>query len=152
MLKIEQTNLNEETLKYGLQILSNGDPDLARALEEVGSPPMWKRKTGFSTLIHIILEQQVSLASARAAYKRLLSTVVRLTPPRFLKLDEVTLKRIGFSRKKISYSRNLACSIIEGQINIKLLGGMNDEEVKAVLTRVKGIGNWTADIYLLMAL
>ena len=113
---------------------------------------MWARKAGFPTLIHIILEQQVSLASARAAFDRLQASVSPLTPRRFLKLDDAALKAIGFSRQKMHYARGLALSIVAGRLKIGALGAMEGAAVKAELIKIKGIGSWTADIYLLMAL
>jgi DNA-3-methyladenine glycosylase II len=113
---------------------------------------MWEREEGFHTLIHIILEQQVSLASARAAYNRLLDAASPLTPAAFLELDEARLKRIGFSRQKTGYGRALARAIADNCLNLAALGSLPDAEVKTELMKVKGIGHWTADIYLLMAL
>jgi len=133
--------------------LAGRDRDLARIYAELGTPPEWFRAPGFPTLIHIILEQQVSLASARAAFTRLLVAVASpLTPESFLALDDAQLKAIGFSRQKTTYGRNLARSIRDGELKLDMFGEMNDAEVKAELVRVKGIGSWTADIYLLMAL
>ena len=113
---------------------------------------MWEREPGFPSLILIILEQQVSLASAKAAYGRLLETVSPLTPTRFLKLDDVKLKAVGFSRQKTSYCRNLAMAIVGRRINLDTLDSMDDTTVRAELIKVKGIGPWTANIYLLMVL
>ena len=110
---------------------------------------MWERKPGFPTLVHIILEQQVSLASARAAYVKLLSRVGRLTPARFLGLDAATLKRCGFSRQKTEYCRQLAGTIVGRHLVLGRLPAMDDGAVRSELTRVKGIGAWSADIYLL---
>src|SRR5438105_2698986 len=134
MKVIKSTFLNEENFAYGLQILSDSDPDLARIIKALGPPPMWEREAGFSTLIHIILEQQVSLASARAAYERLLSFASPLTPERFLELDDLVLKEIGFSRQKMAYGRNLAKSVITGQLKIDALKEMDDKSVRAELT------------------
>ncbi|HEY0099651.1 MAG TPA: hypothetical protein VGB76_11940 [Pyrinomonadaceae bacterium] len=125
---------------------------MARVLAEFGTPPEWFRAQGFPTLVHIILEQQVSLASAEAAFKRLCALASPLTPARFLKLDDAELKRAGFSRQKTAYGRHLARSIMEGELDLEAFGAMDDAAVKAELLRVKGIGAWTADIYLLMAL
>src|SRR5690348_15274727 len=97
------TTLTEETLIHALQVLAQRDPDLAVILRDFGPPPLWGRDPGFGTLVYIILEQQVSITSAKAAYTRLLSAVSPLTPERFLELDDLTLKRIGFSRQKIGY-------------------------------------------------
>ncbi len=113
---------------------------------------MWTRKAGFPTLIHIILEQQVSLASARAAMNRLLTATSPLTPERFLQLDDTTLRAIGFSRQKTAYGRYLAQAIVDGQLNLRTLHRLEDAAVRAELIKLKGIGVWTADTYLLMAL
>ena len=113
---------------------------------------MWARASGFSTLLHIILEQQVSLASARAAHTKLLELVSPLTPQRFLKLDDATLKAVGFSRQKTVYGRDLARSIVEGLLDLDALGSMDDAAVRSELVKIKGVGRWTADIYLLMVL
>jgi len=144
--------LSQITLTEGLKYLSDRDPDLAVILDDLGAPPLWSREPGFGTLICIILEQQVSLASARAAYERLLAAVSLLTPESFLDIDDSLLKRIGFSRQKISYSRHLAQSIIDGSLNLETLSAMDDPAARAALVKIKGIGPWTAEIYLLMAL
>jgi DNA-3-methyladenine glycosylase II len=145
-------SLTEETFRQGLHFLSDRDPDLAQILTKLGPPPMWARKPGFPTLIHIILEQQVSLASARAAYDRLLEAASPLTPVRFLELDDATLKAIGFSRQKTAYGRSLAKALVDAHLNLVKLAAMDDTTVRAELIKIKGIGPWTADIYLLMAL
>lgn len=146
------TPLTEETLAAGLAYLSKCDPDLAQILARLGPPPMWDREPGFPTLIHIILEQQVSLASAKAAYDRLRAAVTPLTPQGFLALDDAELKGIGFSRQKTAYGRDLAQAIVGGQLDLAALETMEDTAVRTQLMRIKGIGFWTADIYLLMVL
>ncbi|MGH2360769.1 MAG: DNA-3-methyladenine glycosylase family protein [bacterium] len=103
-------------------------------------------------MVHIILEQQVSLASAGAAFNRLAETASPLTPERFLRLSAPGLKKIGFSRQKTAYARHLAESIVEGRLPLRQLAGMNDGDARTALLELKGIGPWTADIYLLMAL
>lgn len=113
---------------------------------------MWAREPGFPTLLYIILEQQVSLASARAAFDRLRAAVAPLTPQGFLELDDAALKVIGFSRQKAGYGRHLARAILEGRLDLAALSAREDALVRSELTRIKGIGPWTADIYLLMAL
>jgi len=147
-----QVPLTPETLVRGLRILSERDPDLNQILENLGPPPMWARDPGFPTLMHIILQQQVSLASAQAAYDRLLAAASSPTPTRFLELDDAQLKAAGFSRQKLAYGRHLARAMVEGRLSLSALGTMNDTAVRSELTQVKGIGPWTADIYLLMAL
>ncbi len=144
--------LTETTLRRGLRELSLRDPDLARVVTSLGPPPMWAREPGFPTLIHIILEQQVSLASARAAFDRLLAAAAPLTPQRLLEFDDATLKAIGFSRQKMGYSRLLAQAVLQGQLDLEALHSMPDADVRSALVQLKGIGPWSADIYLLMAL
>jgi DNA-3-methyladenine glycosylase II len=144
--------LTETDLEIALAELSARDADLAMLYGELGKPPMWARNPGFATLIRIILEQQVSLASARAAFERLLASVSPLTPESFLALHDTALAKIGFSRQKMAYGRHLARSIVEGLFDLDELDLMDDETAKARLIELKGIGPWTADIYLLMAL
>ena len=144
--------LSDEGLAYGVRFLARRDPDLARSLKDFGPPPMWPRKPGFATLLYIILEQQVSLASAKAAYQRLRQAASPLTPARFLKLDDAALKAIGFSRQKTGYGRHLAQAILARRLDLAALETLDDEAARLALTAMRGIGPWTADIYLLMAL
>ena len=144
--------LTEETLLEGTRILASLDTDLARVVERFGPPPLWAREPGFPTLLYIILEQQVSLASARAAYRRLGEAISPITPSAFLELDDQTLKEIGFSRQKTLYGRHLARAILDGQVDLDRLPGLTDGEVRAELVKLKGIGRWTADIYLMEVL
>ncbi|MBW4567734.1 MAG: DNA-3-methyladenine glycosylase 2 family protein [Tolypothrix carrinoi HA7290-LM1] len=144
--------LTEDNFADGLNFLISRDPDLAEIFTRFGTPPLWVREPGFSTLIQIILEQQVSLASAKAVYTRLQAAISPITPELFLQLDDVEIKRIGFSRQKTLYARTLAQSIIAGQLDLSSLSTMDDEEVRSILKKLKGIGDWTVDIYLMMAL
>jgi len=144
--------LDEEAFLRALRALSKRDADLKRILKDWGPPPMWAREPGFPTLLRIILEQQVSVASAKATYARLLDAVSPLTPDSFLELDDAALKGIGFSRQKTVYGRHLAQLIADGELNLASLKAMNDETARAELIKVKGIGVWTANIYLLAAL
>lgn len=145
--------LTGKSYAEGLRYLAARDTDLARLLAAYGAPPEWFRAPGFPTLIHIILEQQVSLASANAAFTRLLALAASpLTPVRFLELDDAQLKGAGFSRQKTAYGRHLARAIVDGELDLEAFAALEDEAVKAELMRVKGIGAWTADIYLLRAL
>ena len=146
------SSLTEEALLDAVRVLCRRDPDLRRVVKQFGPPPLWAREPGFSTLIHIILEQQVSLASARAAHNRLIDLARPMTPRRFLKFDDATLKACGFSRQKTAYCRHLAESIIKRNLEIEGLALLEDEDVKSELEKIKGIGRWTSDIYLLMVL
>jgi DNA-3-methyladenine glycosylase II len=144
--------LDEQTLAAGMLELAARDEGLAQVLADLGAPPLWAREPGFPTLVHIILEQQVSLASARAAFIRLCACASPLTPASFLRLDEDTLRNAGFSRQKAGYSRYLAQSILDGRLDLDALAYQEDADARAALLALKGIGPWTADIYLLMAL
>jgi DNA-3-methyladenine glycosylase II len=144
--------LTKASLAQGVALLAKRDPDLARILGAYGLPPLWARAPGFATLVRIILEQQVSLASARATYERLRVATAPLTPRSFLTLDDATLKRIGFSRQKTAYVRQLAQAVVAGELNLRALTEMDDDAVRRALLRLKGIGPWTIEVYLLMAL
>ena len=144
--------LTDETLVEGAHHLAACDPDFARILATLGPPPLWAREPGFPTLIHIILEQQVSLASARAAFDRLQALAMPLTPATFLALDDIALKAAGFSRQKMRYGRHLAQALVSGELDLDALIELDDATVRATLVKLKGVGLWTADIYLLMAL
>ena len=121
-------------------------------IDRWGIPPLWDREPGFLTLIHIILEQQVSLASAQAAFDRLKALTDIVTPEFFLTLDDDTLKQIGFSRQKTRYGRLLSEAILNGSLDLLAMTQQSDEAVFNTLTSLKGIGPWTANIYLLMVL
>lgn len=144
--------LTHRSLLSATRRLAVRDPDLAVVVDTHGPPPLWAREPGFHTLIHIILEQQVSLASAKAAYGRLIAATGRLVPERFLELNDADLKTIGFSRQKAAYGRGLADAMLDGRIDLARLETLDDDQVKVELTAIKGIGPWTADIYLLMVL
>lgn len=144
--------VSEANLERLAVSLANKDIHLKRILEEFGPPPLWNREPGFATLLQIILEQQVSLASAKACFDKLKKRIRNLTPQNFVKLSDSELKSIGFSRQKTAYCRHLAGELIENRLNLTALEALADSEVKSCLMTVKGIGNWTSDIYLLMAL
>jgi DNA-3-methyladenine glycosylase II len=139
-------------LDDALAALCSIDPDLAQIHARLGTPPMWEREQGFPTLVHIILEQQVSLASARAAFMKLEQASGQVTPQVFLQFDDAALKQMGFSHQKAGYCRGLARSVLAGELNLEALPTLGDDQARDVLLKVKGIGPWTADIYLLMSL
>ena len=144
--------LTSDGLRRAARALARRDEDLERLLREDGVPPLWARRPGFSCLVHMILEQQVSLASARACFDKLRRKLGRLTPRSFLTLSDAQLKRVGFSRQKTAYCRGLAEALVEKRLDLKALERRTDQEVHEELTRLKGIGTWTAEVYLLMAL
>jgi DNA-3-methyladenine glycosylase II len=144
--------LNDARLRRAVEQLARRSPELREIRDRHGHPPLWQRPAGFPTLLHIILEQQVSIASARAAFDRLGTLVRPLTPGGFLELDESQLRAIGFSRQKIDYSRGLASAIVERRFSLGRIARLEDDPAREQLIAMRGIGRWSADIYLLMAL
>lgn len=149
---ISTESLTDVTLHHAVDALITRDADLANVVQRFGPPPMWAREPGFATLVHIILEQQVSLASAQAAFDNLKDALGRVTPRKFLKLDDAELRAIGFSRQKTGYVRALAQAIVQHEFDLDGLHLLSDADVHARLITLKGIGHWTAGIYLLMVL
>ncbi len=144
--------LDEAALAVAVAELARRDPALAAAVARFGTPPLWARDPGFGTLIQIILEQQVSLPSARAAFDRLRVAADPLTPVQFLGLDDGELLRIGFSRQKSRYARALAAALAEGTLDLDAIAGLDDAAAHEALVALPGIGPWSASIYLLMVL
>ena len=144
--------LTDETLRLAVRELTARDSDLASIVGRFGPPPLWDRPAGFATLTHIVLEQQVSLASAQAAFDRLRASVGRLTPTRFLQLDDAQLLAIGFSRQKTGYVRELARAVQSGALDLNGLASLPDEEVHRELAALKGFGPWSTAIYMMEAL
>jgi DNA-3-methyladenine glycosylase II len=128
------------------------DRHLKSILAEYSYPPLWTRPNTFETLVLTILEQQVSLASAYAAYQKLKERLPVITPADILTFSDEDLRACYFSRQKIVYVRELAAAILSGRIRLKSFENKEDDVVRKELTALKGIGNWTADIYLLHAL
>jgi DNA-3-methyladenine glycosylase II len=117
-----------------------------------GPPPRWARPPSFATLVLFVLEQQVSLASAKAALVRLQARLGRIEPEAFLTLDDAALRATGFSRQKASYCRGLAAAMLDGSFDPVSLAALDDDEARRALTALRGIGPWTADVYLLFVL
>jgi DNA-3-methyladenine glycosylase II len=144
--------LTSKTLLEAAHHLAERDETLARILATYGPPPMWRRPTGFPTLVHIILEQQVSLKSARAMLLRLQSAIEPFTPERFVDLGETYMRGLGVTRQKSAYLLGLSESIVSGELSLKQLARFSDHDALGHLTRIKGIGSWSANVYLLMAM
>ncbi len=144
--------LTEATLAAAVDQLTARDDLLAASVARHGRPPLWAREPGFPTLVHLILEQQVSLASAQAAFDRLRAAREPLTPAAFLELDDRSLLEIGFSRQKARYGRELARAVLDRRLVLEGLPSLDDDAVDEQLTQVPGIGPWTATIYRLMVL
>jgi len=134
------------------ELLSKKDETLRKIIDEYGLPPMWSRPAIFQSLILTILEQQVSLASAYSAFKKLKEKIGFVTPKKILALTDAELRACYFSRQKIIYARALATAIITKKLNLKKLSLLTDEEIRTELKKIKGIGDWTVDVYLMHAL
>jgi DNA-3-methyladenine glycosylase II len=132
--------------------LARLDPDFAGIINTYSYPPFWSRPNTFESLVHIILEQQVSLASALSALNKLRERIQEVTPARILLLTDAELRECYFSRQKTAYIKYLAEAIISGQINLPAFEQMEDDEIRRQLIALKGIGNWTVDVYLMFAL
>lgn len=140
-----------EGLFEGISVLA-AEPLFAEMLARSGPPRFRRRRNGFGTLLHIILEQQVSIDAAAAMHKKLVGLCRPLAPDTFLVLDDATLRSCGFSRQKMGYARHLAEMVGSGQFDFARLAAADDDAALAELLSIKGIGRWSAEIYLLFAL
>jgi DNA-3-methyladenine glycosylase II len=143
---------NNDNFHSCCDILAKKDADLNFVLKQYGYPPLWSRKPSFATLIQIILEQQVSLASAKAAFLKLQNKVGTVTALKILNLSDAELNACYFSRQKIIYSKELAKAVVHQKLSFKRLTRLPADEIRSTLKSVKGIGDWTADIFLMMCL
>ncbi len=144
--------LTEDTLEQGLAALAATDGDVARALTEAGPPPLRRREPGFEALLGAIVAQQVSKAAAATIWDRLVRAADPLSPQTVLALDEDALRAVGLSRQKAGYARSLAEAVLSGAVDLDGLAGRADGDVIDELVRLRGIGRWSAEIYLLFAL
>lgn len=135
-----------------LEVLFQADPDLRQARAVAGALPDRSRPPGLKTLMKLIVDQQVSLASAAAIWARVEAATDPFTAERFLDHDGDALKAMGLSRPKMRYMRALSADIVSGALPLDQLPRMSDEDAMAALTAVTGIGRWTAEVYLLFAL
>jgi DNA-3-methyladenine glycosylase II len=144
--------LTQKTLAQAARELAARDRLLANIHATYGDPPLWRRATGFRTLVHIILEQQVSLSSAKSMLLRLEREIQPFRPERFLELGETHLRGLGVTRQKSSYLLHLSESVVNGRLSLRGLSRLSDDQALVLLTGIKGIGLWSANIYLLMAM
>jgi DNA-3-methyladenine glycosylase II len=134
------------------QRMSAADPVLAGVVARWGPPPFWRHPRGFAGLLHGILAQQVSLESASATFAKLERLLGHVEPEAFLMLDDASLRAVGFSRQKATYARGVAQAIAAGTLDLMALDVAPDDEVRGALVSIRGVGRWTADVYLLFAL
>lgn len=145
------TALTRRSLLRATRELAAADPALGASVDRYGPPPLWSRDPSYATLVHLILEQQVSLASAQAAFDRLRAALGEVTPGGVLGLDDEQLRAVGFSRQKAGYARALAGAMLDG-FDLDGLTALPEDRVRDALMQHRGIGRWTADIYLVMCL
>jgi len=143
---------NEDNFISLCDKLARKDKDLKAVIKQYGYPPLWGRVPSFATLIHVILEQQVSLASAKAAFLKLEAKIGHITPEKLLLLTDEEMKACYFSRQKTVYARHLALAIVNGELSIEALIEMDDESLRNEMKKIKGIGDWTVDVFMMMAL
>ena len=146
-----QPILDAANLKKAMRHLARVDADFARAIEEVGHPELRVVPQGFGGLMRSICGQQVSVHAARAIWLRLEAAVPSMAPAEFLALTDEQLRAVGLSNSKVKYGRSLATDIVEGRIDFAILEELDDTAAIAMLTQAKGIGPWTAEIYLMFA-
>jgi DNA-3-methyladenine glycosylase II len=144
--------LTPATLVQAVDLVKHQDPLLLQLAGEYGMPPLWRRTQSFATLVHIVLEQKVSLTSARAVLKRVQLLCPDMRADSFLNTSEAQLRKAGVSERKVSYCRSIATAIVHDELNLAALRRCSDQQVLAQLTAVRGIGPWTAGVYLLMAM
>lgn len=144
--------MDETTFRRAVAELTTVDHDLARVVAEHGVPQLWLRPPGFASLVLFILEQQVSLASAAAAYGKVLARIGAMTPEAVLAARPEDLRVDGVSRQKDRYLRALATALLAGHLDLDHVGGLPDEAARQALLALPGIGPWTADVYLLACL
>lgn len=144
--------INKQVLHTATDFLCKQDDDIGKIVKRHGYPPLWSRSANFSTLVQIILEQQVSLSSAKATFNKLNTVVLAITPENILKYTQNDLNKMGFTRQKASYCLGLAESIINKEICLKKIAKLDARSAHEELVKMRGIGVWSANIYLLMAL
>ena len=142
----------DESLRPALEALAERDRDIAEAYARCGLPPVRSTPDGFAGLLHAIVCQQVSAAAGRAILGRLEAAVRPMTPKALLKLDDEALRGVGLSRPKVRYCRGLAEDLTSGRLDLAAIPGLDDAEAIERITRVKGLGRWSAECYLLFAL
>jgi DNA-3-methyladenine glycosylase II len=152
MISTAPPALDQVVLVAAAAELAGRDADLAGILARHGPPPLWHRRPGFETLVAIVLEQQVSLASGAAALGRLRAAAGAVEPAAVARLGEVGARAAGLTRQKARYVVGLAEAALDGRFDPGALERVDDDAARAALVALHGVGRWTADIYLLMAL
>ena len=149
---MQRKTITDETLRVGVDVLAERDSDLCRIRDRLGYPPLWAREPGFSSLIHIILEQQVSIKAAATMFQRLASHLGSVTPELVQNAGESELRQVGLTRQKARYCVELANRIASGALELSKLDTLDDAQGRSHLLDIPGLGPWTVDVYYMMAL
>jgi len=149
---MQRKTITDETLRMGVDALAERDSDLCRIRDRLGYPPLWAREPGFASLVHIILEQQVSIKAAATMFQRLASHLGSVTPELVQKAGESELRQVGLTRQKARYCVELANRIAGGALELSKLDTLDDAQGRSHLLNIPGLGPWTVDVYYMMAL
>ena len=149
---MQQKTITDETLRMGVDVLAEKDPDLYEVRARLGYPPIWAREPGFASLVHIILEQQVSIKAAATMFQRLASHLGSVTPELVQKAGESELRQVGLTRQKARYCVELANRVASGALELSKLDTLDDAQGRSHLLDIPGLGPWTVDVYYMMAL
>lgn len=144
--------LTHAALGEGAMHLAALDRDLASVVKRLGVPPMWGRRPGFPALVQIILEQQVSIVAARTLYRRVAAALGGMTEQNVRRRGEAGLRKLGLTRQKARFCHGLAVRLLDGSLDLSVVARLPDEDGRALLMAVPGLGPWSVDIYYLMAL
>ncbi len=139
-------------MKEAINYLSKKDQTLLHILENLGNPIILKREEGFASMCHIILEQQVSIASAQACYTKLQNYFIEINPTNILNATDQELKNCGISRQKIIYLKDLALKVSTNEIDFTSFSTKTEAQIRAELITIKGVGNWSIEVYLMFCL
>ena len=149
---MQQKTITDETLRMGVDVLAERDSDLYRIRDRLGYPPLWAREPGFASLVHIILEQQVSIKAAATMFQRLASHLGSVTAELVQKAGESELRQVGLTRQKARYCVELANRVASGALDLSKLDTLDDAQGRSHLLDIPGLGPWTVDVYYMMAL
>lgn len=141
--------LTPKNKKEAIAHLSNSYPLLEQIIKKFGTPKLWTRPEGFETLINIIVEQMLSVKSAAAIFGRFKTLMDEVTPENILKVKDEDFRNIGLSFSKIKYIKNISKAIKENELDLVALNKLDNESAIKELTKIKGVGDWTANIYLM---
>lgn len=139
-------------MQKALDYLSTRDTILEMILSNYGKPIIQYREEGFATMCHIILEQQVSIASAKAAYDKLFNCLGKIEPHLVLNANDNDLKNCGISRQKIIYLKDLSDKVITKDVDFSSFPQKSEQQIRAELIKIKGVGNWSIEVYLMFCL